>query len=1394
MPEREEYFLNLRFRTLGSIGKQIETKLEAVSSGLTYFSIRPVGQAPAGAPADTPLKPTPPDEYVRKVFPGLEARESQDEDAKRKFAEDVKDSSIDPGIEFLGYADRIRFSVRRTQKQWEGSLAELIRPFTEDASFDDVLLVEPPKNRVLFQRSYSTPRVRDVTDLLKEPGMKDSGVLNLFHRLNSQGRGSDTDLVRAVELDGSPYQFLAQPLTIRVPQSPSGNVKELVLCGLVRSARIRQEAMHVPPKYLLWIIVPLFAGLLSGPMLKLILVRRTGRFETRDVPLIALCSSLAMAMLTVVLLAYHFSTQNTERIKQGSKDLANGLTQEMLKCFTRGRRALKQVETFVADKKAAGQAPMVAMNLTRIWSWTDLVNQAPDVINPNLEFIFWTNDQGDQTEKWTPLETNTPLNPQGSFTNYQDAVAGRYWHVLDAPADKFTAELLISPTTSAPIAVLTMPSKCPAAPLKSSRPCFVSVVETPRNLLSPVIPPDTGFALVQGDGSVVYHSDHDRILSENLFRETEYSEALVDAIHLQSEQYVAGRYRGRNVAFYVRPIREVVGIPWTLVVFRNTEPWQALAWQVGWDVLLLSVMSWFLPALAFLTVLSYRMVHKSSTWKACRIAALRYYWPQGSAASCYRTALLVECALIIVFVVLFAWFGWRPDGVAGTALLTGALLLPVAALAGWTWSIRRAPAWTPQPPAAAGPKPYWRAIYVAVVCLTLISSSVLPVAGFFHLALHMESKIDLRRWQWDLADRLLNYRASTEASIRQSANLGKDAMDKALAKILPGDGSCDNEQLYRSWASTTTRCGPMELMTIETPWWEKSLQSIMGRNPEIVPVGQFQNVLGNRTMQIGMALQRPGDPGVEVESVFWRLPLLSQSPRWWMFAGALFAAGWGWVWSASSRLFLFGFHQIPLRRLRELNSDDLKNPILVLGLPRSGKDKAVSEFLDRVKAESAGGPNLNAARGKALRKKLDLKINKLDEAWLARTLQDIGLGDPCTPPVNGVPLQPTKAEVPPGVPSDADPLARMYAVTRQADRGVSSTVRLAAVAGAGEESIASVTAGSIRPPEGTGSELTDGPTAVSPSIPDFVHVTNLEAAVYDRGRRDIAMRLLDSIVRAPAAIRPKLVVTSVVDPTLHFDIIFPDQKDEVDRSHLPEAEFGRWAHVFLQFERVVADENPSELKDTKNAIQIREHEGDTQGYCAADLWEECRHHRVLRLIGQTIAQAIGQRMNSGDPAPAHEQLVAEVQERAFPLYELFWSACTRPEKLLLVQLAQTGLVNPTCTDTLHDLIRKRLVTLNPYPSIMNDSFTRFLRSAATGEQIEAWEKEAGESHWLTVRNVLLIVAVFVLLMIGMTQDHALQSISGILTAVVGGLGGVFKLVEIIASKWSGKATSAPAKA
>jgi hypothetical protein len=1150
-------------------------------------------------------------------------------------------------------------------------------------------------------------------------------------------------MLRDVDLDGSGYRLLVQPLTIRVPASPKDSVNELLLCGLIRSNTIREEAMHVPPKTLLWIIVPLFAGVLSGPLVKIILIRRTGRFETRDLPMLALSSCLAMAMLTVVLLAYHLSQENSERLSVGSQQLAETVAEQVRSCFRRGRRTLEQVEAFVAAMEPGTPPVPVATNRKEIWSWPALMEAAPSIAASDLEFVFWTSIEGRQIEKWTPLKTNTPFFPQNSYAHFQQALAGQYWRDnTDKDHSEFTAELLISPTTASPIAVLTMASH--RKKLRSSHvrkkergfpdeltPAFVTIVETPHELLSPVIPPGMGFALVRRDGSVLYHSDHARILNENLFVETEHSRPLVDAVNTQSARHVEGRYRGSDVAFYVRPLGEVDGVPWTIVVFHEIEPWQTLVWQVGLDVVLLYLLLWAIPVLGIPAAMLLWKWRRNYTWRTCRIEALRLFWPKEPRAGCYHAVLRWIGGLIVIYLALLAWFARRPDGPAGTVLLFGALTLPVAVLVVWTWQMRG-----PSHGHHARRKRRavnWRPYYMTALALTLMTSSVLPVIAFFHLAFRMESDIDIRHWQWNLIERILKRRETVETDIRRPERLSPEAMAVALKMVLPDGQDCDGEKLYGSWSGTKVRCRQTDAApgVLSNPSWTRALRFLrwraIGLEADSVKVGDFAR--GTRSGVSRPQLDyRTADMSVVVASDLWNLVLLPRSGWWWLFAAILISPGFVWVWVAASRLFLFDFFEIRLPTLDEVRAGTWDHPLLVLGLPRSGKDTAVRRFIGDFEKQLCPG----VVEGGPMYARLDLKTEKLDEAWLKRAFQDLWLDQFVAPPVVAV-----------------KPVSELQSAPK--------------------EKAAVVGSGGVTASLDSGTRLAAQAKSRRDRIPKYVHVTNLEAALEERGRRYIAMSLLDTLVRAQGEHLLKLVVTSVVDPIFHYDIIFPDEKTQVQRNQLPETEFGRWSHVFLQFERVLAHDDQSESRAADDGID-------------PDLWPECNSHPALVRTGRMISERNNQRASGSDITVKREHKVEVLSEKAFPLYKLVWSACTRPEKLLLVQLAQTGLVNPICKDTLLDLMRKRLVTLEPYPKLMNESFARFLESAASREQIKNWEKESGESHWHTIRNVLIILLLSALLMIGLSQDHALQQISTILTAVLGGIGAVFKLTDYVSER------------
>src|SRR5262249_119507 len=77
----------------------------------------------------------------------------------------------------------------------------------------------------------------------------------------------------------------------------------------------------------------------------------------------------------------------------------------------------------------------------------------------------------------------------------------------------------------------------------------------------------------------------------------------------------------------------------------------------------------------------------------------------------------------------------------------------------------------------------------------------------------------------------------------------------------------------------------------------------------------------------------------------------------------------------------------------------------------------------------------------------------------------------------------------------------------------------------------------------------------------------------------------------------------------------------------------------------------------------------------------------------------------------------EGEARAF--YELLWASCTRSEKLVLVQLAQEGFVNPKSRDVVRLLVAKGLIE-GPAPTIFNYTFRDFLCSIERDHVVHEW--------------------------------------------------------------------------
>lgn len=174
------------------------------------------------------------------------------------------------------------------------------------------------------------------------------------------------------------------------------------------------------------------------------------------------------------------------------------------------------------------------------------------------------------------------------------------------------------------------------------------------------------------------------------------------------------------------------------------------------------------------------------------------------------------------------------------------------------------------------------------------------------------------------------------------------------------------------------------------------------------------------------------------------------------------------------------------------------------------------------------------------------------------------------------------------------------------------------------------------------------------------------------------------------------------------------------------------------------------------------------------IWKECGPLPALWPIGAQLARDI-----DTDAVLSEDSIAAEVLERADPYYHLIWSECSKEQKFVLAQLAVDGLLNPANGRSVRQLVRRGLIAKDPQFRILNESFRRFLRSAATSELKQEWLHESRQSGWGRAHGAVLTTMVLIGVFLLATQNELLQSSAGYVTTALGAFGTLAKLFSTV---------------
>jgi hypothetical protein len=199
----------------------------------------------------------------------------------------------------------------------------------------------------------------------------------------------------------------------------------------------------------------------------------------------------------------------------------------------------------------------------------DLLSQRPPASltrYPFFQSFALIGRDGQQKAKWT-AEAPAPPLVGASYRTYFSAPYHEGPEYLSHRKGKLTVESIRSATSEQPEVAFSRRTADGHKGTMLSQWWPVIVRTAPAiSVIRPLLPPDLEFAIVDAQGMVQFHSQSDRNLVENFFAEADQNRALMSAVGARQSTTLNIRYWGEDYRAYLRPMKT---LPWTVIAFRH---------------------------------------------------------------------------------------------------------------------------------------------------------------------------------------------------------------------------------------------------------------------------------------------------------------------------------------------------------------------------------------------------------------------------------------------------------------------------------------------------------------------------------------------------------------------------------------------------------------------------------------------------------------------------------------------------------------------------------------------------------------------------------------------------------------------------------------------------------
>ena len=985
----------------GSDGQKVEplTFEELVQKGEKEFQEKQLsplrGEGPLLQATSLSIVSKPEDESLLSA-PRIEIREESDQrllyfdytvpypHVSKKPAASSRDSKKKPAAKTTAPAETTPAAYLNFKAKV--NLVALIEPFVNKREmqenqgslyqdgFDAVLIAGlDDQMAILFRESSPKLRMVSLSNLTSATGAKVD--------LKLLGQSANISDVRLGPAD---YKLFVQPIQIPLLKAGAKNQEPIrwLACGLVENLHFQQQRLAISYNVLIAFGFITVLLTVSWAFLKLVFIGPKDRFRALDGYMLGVSAFMMVALLTIIALFTYGYNATLNQVDGNLKQFAGSLKSNF---FSEVEDALLQIDylncTLDADTVAAADK-VTDRNLDKLAFRRSILNSGE--INakspyPFLQTAFWINEKGSQQMKWTVRSSVTNRVDVTNRLYYTRLKQGRQYTLTDKNGQnhEFWIEPITSKTTglntvvvskrakgleelttkiranAAAAAAKLNPNAAKSAPVTEPSSLWVSAIDMRLlSLMQPVIPDGFGYAVIDENGKVLFHSAEKLHLGENLFEECDNNQALKAAVLGRWSQSLTSSYFGKGHSVYVEPMGN---FSWTIVAFSEKDSLRTTFFEILTLCLLLFLS--YVLVLCVLLLAIYWMNYRSkdrATW----------LWPDERKRSFYVGAIAVNSVLFLLS--CFAVYELRGLWKLGLPTLIG-----LAAVALTSVRFKHA---VPRDEQA---KPRWfdyRTAYVVNVTLLFCLASILPAYACFKIAYVQEMKLFIKHGQLDLAEDLAGRENRLRSqSIYTYRNTAKDKVDALVKRRIdePRDVYYsfffETKQSQQDAAPTYTNDAPSRLLTFFkgfVPLFDHSsvtrhaLTSTADDNSR-----SWDDFTGTSLVLHAREPQASG-PGKTERRIESHLPRL-RGLSWWLMLPLVFVAAALLIYYMIRQLFLFAREQSASDELTDMCGNSVSpNLLLVLGQSFIGK----SQLLRRIGSNGAN--------------RIDFKEVAPQEGWL----------------------------------------------------------------------------------------------------------------------------------------------------------------------------------------------------------------------------------------------------------------------------------------------------------------------------------------------------------------------------------------------------------------------------